>query len=397
MSQSLIASIGVSAHSEAQQAGREAVEHALTQLGSASPKLALAFGSSWFDQASLVQGMSAALGDVPLVGESTAGEILSSGPTSHSCVVVLLASDALACGIGSGEEVDRLPREAGQRAAYTALQGLQGMPRSGFLLFGDGLLTNYAEVVRGLQEVLGTSSLIVGGMAGDDLRFGQTYQYVGARALSRAVVGVLFGGSLKFGVGIEHGFIPISKPRRVTRATTNVIMELDRQPAACVYEEYFGADLVTRMRQESLTRQGIAYPLGIQGEAANQWLLRNVVSFGEDGSLLCTGEILQGSWVQLMIGSRELAIEAAEQAARQAVRALNRIAVVLIFDSAVRRKLLGPHQAAQEIARIRQAIGLQTPLVGCYTYGEQAPIGGTDTYEHAATQTGSVLAIALGS
>jgi hypothetical protein len=233
-------------------------------------------------------------------------------------------------------------------------------------------------------------------MAGDDLRFSQTYQYCGERVVSRSVVGALLGGAVKIGVGIEHGFTPISKPLRVTRAAANVIVELDRKPAASVYEEYFGPDLVRRMREEGLTRQGIAYPLGVHSDAADQWLLRNVVSFGEDDSLLCTGEVPQGSWLQLMIGSRELAMEAAQRAAQQAIRALNRVAIVLIFDSVVRRKLLGPRHAALEIARIRQAIGPSTPLAGCYTYGEQAPLGSAGTYEYAATQTGSVLAVALG-
>jgi hypothetical protein len=311
--------------------------------------------------------------------------------------VLLLGSDAIACSVGLGERVDENPREAGQQAAYSAIREFHGNSRIGFLLFGDGLVTSYASVVRGLQEVLGTSSLIVGGMAGDDLRFSQTYQYFRDRVVSRSVVGVLLGGALKMGVGIEHGFAPISKPRLITRAKANVLYQLDKQPAASVYEEYFGPELVHRMREGGVSRQVIVYPLGIQVESPNQWVLRNVVSCGEDGSLACSGEILEGSWLQLMIGSRELALEAAQKAARQAIRSLNRIACALVFDSVVRRSLLGPQQAALEIARIRETIGPATPLVGCYTYGEQAPLGSGMTYEHAAVQTGSVLVVAIGA
>jgi hypothetical protein len=337
------------------------------------------------------------LGDLPLAGESTAGEITPEGPVSHACVVLLIASETLACSIGIGEGVDRAPREAGQQAAYTAIREFHGSQRMGLLLFGDGLVTSYAEVVRGLQEVLGRSSLIMGGMAGDDFRFLQTYQYFHDQAVSRAVVGVLLGGAIKIGVGIEHGFAPISKPRRVTRANANVLVELDGVPAASVYEEYFGSAWVQRMRQEGLTRQGIAYPLGLQREPSDQWLLRSVVSFGEDGSLSCSGEILEGSWLQLMIGGRETVLEAAHRAAQQALRPLNQIACALVFDSVVRRKLLGPQHAAMEIARIREVIGPSCPLAGCYTYGEQAPFGDTLGYEQTATQTGSVLVVALGA
>jgi len=172
------------------------------------------------------------VGEVPLAGGSTAGEIVPQGPISYSCAVLLLASDALLCSVGVGEAADQRPREAGQKAAYAAAQAFPGTQRVGFLLFGDGLVTGYADVVRGLQETLGTSALIVGGMAGDDLRFSETYQYANGRVISRGLVGVLLGGSLAIGVGIEHGFAPISKPRRITRARANVLFELDRLPAA---------------------------------------------------------------------------------------------------------------------------------------------------------------------
>jgi hypothetical protein len=337
------------------------------------------------------------LGDVPIVGESTAGEIVPEGPVSHSCVVVLLGSPSIACSLGVGEAVDRSPREAGQQAAYAAAREFKGGTRAGLLLFGDGLLTCYADVVRGIREVLGTSFLVTGGMAGDDLRFDRTYQYCRDRVLSRSVVCALLGGSLKIGVGIEHGFAPISKPRRITRSHDNVLVQLDKQPAATVYEEYFGAELVKQLRVSGAARQTIVYPLGIQCGTDEQWLLRNVVSFGDDGSLACSGEITEGSWLQLMMSSRELAIEAAHRAAQQAARSLNRIGCVLVFDSAVRRRLLGPEHAAREIARIRDTIGPSTPVAGCYTYGEQAPFGTTATYEQTATQTGSVLVVALGT
>ena len=241
------------------------------------------------------------------------------------------------------------------------------------------------------------NSLIAGGMMADDLRFVRTFQYCHTQAVSRGVTGVLLGGGgLKIGIGIEHGFAPISKPRRITRARGNTLIELDRQPAASVYEEYFGEGALRKMQDGGLSRQAIAYPLGIQCEGADQWLLRNVVSCQEDGSLTCSGEILEGAWLQLMIGSRELALEGAYKAAQQAIRSLNQVACLLVFDSVARRKLLGEHYASQEIARIRQAVG-SVPFAGCYTYGEQAPVGTTSLRGRTAVQTESVLVIALGN
>jgi hypothetical protein len=397
MPESITAAIGWSHRTDADAAGKEAAESALSKLSSLGPRLAVVFGSSWLDQWRLLHGVCSALGDIPLVGGSTAGEITPRGPTSHSCVVVLVAANAPAWSIGMGEAVDRAPREAGQQAAYGAMRDFRGSARSGFLLIGDGLVESYTDVVRGIQEVLGTSSLIVGGMAGDDLRFTQTYQYFNDRVLSRAVVGALIGSPCKIGIGIEHGFAPISKPRHITAANGHTLLELDHRPAASVYEEYFGADLASRLRGHGMMRERIAYPLGIQCEAPDQWLLRGVMSFQEDGSLTCNGEILEGSWLQLMIGSSEMALEAASRAARRAIQSLNHVALVLVFDGVARRVFLGPHHAAMEIAAIRQIVGHTVPLAGGYLYGEQAPLEITSVYGKTAVQTGSVLVVALGT
>jgi hypothetical protein len=361
------------------------------------PQLALVFGSSWFDQTRLVRGVRSVLGSTALIGGSTAGEIVSEGPLTHSCAVLLISSVTLVWGVGVGEGIHADPRKAGQQAAFEAVKGLAESQRIGFLFFGDGLATSYADVVRGVQEVLGTSSLVVGGLAGDDLRFSRTYQYVNHHVVSDAVVGVVFGGLGKIGFGIQHGFAPIGKPRHITRAHANILVELDGHPAASVYEEYFGPELVQQMRHEGLTRQGSAYPLGIQCEAADQWLLRNVVSFQDDGSLACSGEILEGSWLQLMIGSREFALEAARRAAQDALKPLNHVAAVIVFDSVARRKLLGQQHAVAEVAALRQVVGPSTPLVGCYTYGEQAPLGTASVFGRTVVQTGSILVIALGT
>ena len=396
MPESLTAAVGWSEYPQAQLAGKEAAARALRHLAPKAPSLAIVFASSWYHQPSLLQGIRETLGPVPTVGESTAGEIVAEGPVSRSCAVLLLAADAPICSIGMAEGADVTPREAGQQAAFAATRDFLTSPRTGWVIFGDGLLTNSAEVVRGMQESLGTSALIVGGMAGDDLRFHQTYQYWNDRALSRAVVGVLFGGPVKIGVGLEHGFAPIGKPRRITRARANVLYELDRCPAASVYEEYLGTEVVQRMRRAELTPRGIAYPLGVQPAGSNRWLLRNVVALDEEGSLSCSGDVLEGSWLQLMLGNKELVLEAAVRAARSAVRSLSRVACVVVFDAAGRRRLLGSMYAAKEIAAIREVIGASIPLAGCYTYGEQAPFEETAP-ERTALHTDAVLVVALGT
>lgn len=394
----IAAGVGYSAQDDCASAGKEAAERALERLGSFQPKLAVLFASSRLDAHTLIKSIRSVLIDVPLIGGSTAGEIVADGPQNHGCAILLLAGDGLVCGVGAGEQADLSPREAGQQAAHSAAQQLKGQQRAGFLMIGDGLILGYAEIIRGIQESLGTGSLIVGAAAGDDLQFKSTTQYINERTLTKGVVGALFGGRIAFGVGLEHGFSPISKPHQITKAKANILYELDGLPAASVYEEYFGSEAMNRMRDERFSRASLAFPLGIQqGTAPMRWILRNVYSFRDDGSLLCNAELLENAPLQLMIGSRQLAIDAAYRAAKQAIQSLSRVACVIIFDSATRRSLLGNQYAAQECERMREAIGPNTPLIGCYTYGEHAAAGASVNAERITLQTGCVLAVALGT
>ena len=393
-----VAAVGWSADADAAAAGRAAARLALMPLDGRPPRCAIVFGSAWYNQPALLEGVRGVLGQIPLVGGSTAGEIVPDGPRTHSCAVLALASDEVSVSVGSGRHVGRDPRTAGHEAAYQSLQGFNGDSRKGFLLFGDGLAMRYVEVFRGLREVLGTSFLCAGGLMADELQFRHTSQYTPQGVVSDAVVGLLLGGECAIGVGLEHGFSPISKPRRITRSRANVLQELDGHPASSVYEEYFGADLMTSVKQTTLTRQLIAYPLGIrlQLDASTAPALRTIMAFGPDGSLVCTGEVPEGAWVQLMIGSKALALEAAAAAAQAAIRPLRRVRFALVFISAVRKRLLG-HAAPQEVAAIRRVLGQDVPFVGCYTYGEQASLHGSVGGGDPMIQTGSCLVIAVGS
>ena len=394
MSVTHLAAIGWSASPNAATAGQVAARLALTQLGRQRVQGAIVFASSWFEQSQLLAGVSHVLQTDRVIGGSTAGEITPEGPTSHSCVVLALAENGLALSVGSSIGIRHNPRLAGYSAAQQALQHFTGRTRCGFIMFGDGLSTGYAEVVHGIQEVLGTSSLVTGGLMGDDLRFTMTSQYAAGHVLTEGLAGLLLGGACTMGVGIGHGFAPIGKPLRVTRASGNELFELNDQPASRVYEDYFGP-LLQAIEHERLSRRLIAYPLGIQLDRTGEFLLRHILGFGDDGRVLCTGEIPEGAWAQVMIGSKELALEAAEQAARAAMQPIDSPCFVLVFDSALRKRLLGS-DAKQDIMRIRRVIGPMVPMVGCYTYGEQAPLGSPYPYGRSSIQSGSVLVIAVG-
>lgn len=398
MSDLITASIGWSVATHAYQAGREAAQQALEGLQVSAANLALLFASSWFDQAALLRGVREQLGAaVAVVGASTAGEITPEGPVRHGCVLVLLGSDRPRWLLGAATGVASNPRHAGQSAARAALQSNSIGERTSVFFMGDGLASGYANVQRGIHEALGTNVHITGMLAGDDLRWSKTYQYHHTKVLTDAVISVLFTDGLTLGVGCAHGYGPVSETRRITSAKANLVTQLNGAPARRLYDDYFGTDITDRIRAPGLDRPRAAYPVGISVEGTRAWLIRNVLAIRENGQLVCTEDVPEGGSLALMTTTRASIFDAARQAAQDALRGVERVACVLVFNSIGRRLILGPRGSAREFEVIRQVVGPRIPIAGCYSYGEIAPNSmGTGSTQLGA-QTNAMLVIALGT
>ena len=378
---SIKAGVGLSKNKNSSQAGYEAAKFALKQCGEDKPDFVIAFASPVFDQQEFVKGILEATGNAPLVGCTSAGEITNEGPSTKSAVVMTIKSDSLKFFTGLGKNVKAGAREAGRAVASEVKEKAEkaGHPLKAFLMFPDVLTGNGADAVRGVLDVLGEHFPVVGGAPGDDFLFKETFEYRDGEVASGAIGGIGISGNFVMGAGVRHGWIPIGIPMKVTKSEGAVLHELDGKPAISIYEEYFG-ERADELRKEPLAKMAITYPLGIKvPEYEDEYLIRDPITVDEKGAITCAAEIPQGSEVRLMIGSKEKAIEAAEFAARKLMKyfedANTKPKLILMFNCIAREKLFA-QKANDEIKAIMAIIGKDVPLLGFYTYGEQAPLGG---------------------
>lgn len=316
-------------------------------------------------------------------------------PLQRSVVLLLITSDTTQFVTGAAEGLSAAPYATGQTVATQCVQMAAHQRRQAFLMLSDGLTGANQELIRGVQSILGASFPIVGALTGDDLLFRHTSQYYRHRILHDSVVGLLITGQAHVGMRARHGWHPVGRPHRVTRADGNRLYELDGAPAARVYEEYLGSEEVRLMRGWLLSQATVAYPLGMSVEGEEELLLRNVVQLESDGSLVCAGDMWDGSTIRLMVGTREGAVEAARLAATQAREGMRHVDFALVFNSVARRQLFG-RQAPEELAVIQHALGAHTPMIGCYTYGEQAPLRSAQHLGHSYFQNETALVVAVG-
>lgn len=370
-------SVGISQGEDGSIVGTEAAQQALSNLGAEKVNLAIVFASVAYDQEDVLRSVRAVLGDILLVGSSTSGEITTQGPANrHSVAVMLISSDQIQFHAAVGEDIAADPVASGKKAA-DRVKEQAGDELKLFIMLPDVLVGNGADTVRGVLSSLGEHFPVVGGASGDDFKFEKTYQYLNEKVYSGAVVGLGLSGNVKFGVGVKHGWVPIGLPKKVTRSEGAVLHELDGKPAISVYEEHFGKENTEELRTTTLAKLAITYPLGMQAEGSDELLIRDPITVDEQGSITCAAEIPEGSEIRLMMGSRETAVEVAREAAQTAIDQLEgaQPKAVVIFNCIARQKLFGD-RAGEEIDAIQEPIGDTVPLIGFYTYGEQAPLGG---------------------
>lgn len=375
---SLTSSVGVGYGEDSFLAGASACQDAVGRLGAGvKPSVIIVFASSKYNQEEMLRGVRSVSGDTLLVGSSTAGEISTEGPVGKSSIVVMaLASSDVRFFAGVGTPVSKGPHDAGKSVA-DEVKRQAGDALKTFIMLPDVLNGNGAETVRGVLESLGEHFPVVGGASGDDFQFKKTYQYLNDKVHTDSVVGLGLTGDFKIGIGVKHGWIPVGAPMKVTKSEGGVLHEVNGMPAIKIYEDYFGVEEASVLKTETLAKLAITYPLGLKVEGNDEMLIRDPLTVDQNGSITCAAEIPEGSEVRLMIGSIEEAVKVSKIAAKGALEQLEGATpkAIIVFNCIARSKLFG-QRSGEEISAIQEVLGREVPLIGFYTYGEQAPMNG---------------------
>jgi methyl-accepting chemotaxis protein len=186
-----------------------------------------------------------------------------------------------------------------------------------------------------------------------------------------------------WGVGVDHGLRPTTKPMRVTASNRNVIHAIDGQPAFEVYKRHAKSRGIT-LDRENAGAYMIANELGVHFFSSLS-RARAPLSVSPDGSLTCAAPVPEGSFVSILDGDPASMIAAAKQAAQQAHERMGpgEVAGVLLFDCVCRGMILG-NEFDKEIAAVRSVFG-DVPIAGFLTYGEIAQSAGRLEGWHNAT------------
>lgn len=373
-------------HEDPYMAGRQTAFEILGQLegqrgqGSSSPDLVLAFVSSRHAPERVLEGFWSCLpATTRLMGCSSFAEIGDADAMTGSVT-------AMGIDLGGVDwSLFKMASATGSGIDAGRALGREILPFGASLLvvLSDGALVNSSGLVRGLREILGDGTAIMGGVASDQFEFARTFELHDREVLRGGVVALALRGPISFATVAKAGFQPVGVTRTCTRVEDDrLLLELDGVSALSIYKEFLGADVTLR------PLIGLEFPLAFNVGGSGDYMtsdgrtqfIRAVRHLDEErGGLVCGGDVVEGAKVRMTRATKGDLIDSATLACREARRAIRSPELGLFFNCAGRKLVLG----ARHQEEIRAAFGElppDMPKVGFYTFGEIAPVGGVSTF-----------------
>jgi hypothetical protein len=352
--------------SAARETGAAAIE-ILNQL--AGPQaFVIYFAGSTHDHVNLGRTLAAGLPGVPMIGCSTAGEVSTeTGFLSGGVVAMGFSPEAVGrVAVGACGPLASAADQAGavlQRLAESLGEDARTLDPTKFvgLVLPDGLSMKEEAVMDSLGDAA-PDLIVVGGSAGDDLKFQTTAISVDGAIIPNGAALALLEMKVPFVVSKSTHFRPTGRTFVTTKVdeATRTVYEFDGQPAQTAYAAAIG------MPPDELdTAAMAAHPIGLV--IGDDPYVRSLQRKGDNGSLVFYSNVLEGSIVSLMAPGDMLAVTNAELDDLEAE--LGTIAGMLAFTCILRwveADVCGTTKALYADVKRR---GI--PMVGFNTYGEQ--------------------------
>jgi hypothetical protein len=322
------------------------------------------FCSADYDLEVLAQEMARLFVGVDVVGCTTAGEIGPQGGSEHSLVGVSFGSSNFATASGGIDHLHEFDDDEAAALAQGLMQRLERVAAAtadntfGVLLI-DGLSVREEPLTRALQQALGHIPL-VGGSAGDGLRFATSYVYYDGAFHTDAAVLVLVSTSLPFEtMKIQH-FVPTDDRLVVTKADAErrIVTEIDGEPASQAYARLAGVDIdiLDPLRFA-------AQPMVVMIGGTNY--VRSIQKANPDGSLTFFCAIEEGVVLRAAIGVDLL--ESLNRGFAELHEKIGDPQLIIAFDCILRKLETVQCAINDRVSEVYQ----RNNVVGFNSYGEQ--------------------------
>ncbi len=239
------------------------------------------------------------------------------------------------------------------------------------LVFVDGFAKRIGSFIDSLFNIFGLEVNYIGGGAGSLSFIQQPCLFTNKGLIQDGAL--LARLQLKSGIGVSHGWQKIQGPFRVTESNRNTIETLDWTPAFDLYRSVVEKSANKRFTNDNFFDLAKAYPFGIAKLDAER-VVRDPLMVGDNGALVCVGEVPKGSFVDILNGDDDSLVEAAGMAGEISRAAYNgnRSHMTNLFIDCISRVLFLGSRFDEELSAVYRP---GVPLIGVCSLGEIANNG----------------------
>ncbi len=338
----------------------QAVGELSKQFGDGEPVLVLFFASSRYNIGDLAVAMRSTFSSAQTAGCTTSGELISGQMLKSSVVALAMDSSTI-----SKADVRLVGLDNIEDNVHRALDGFAegfGLPANAMrpdefvgMVFTDGLSGGEETVMEALGRRTNVS--FVGGSAGDDLDFKQTWVCGNGEAVSKASVLVLAKAAVPFEILKTQSFEKIGKtltPTKVDEATRTVV-EFDSKPAVDAYSEALGVP-VSDLGDHFMTN-----PVGLMVSETEPFVRSPQRIDGTSVVFYCA--VKPGMALEILKSQN---IVSDTQDALEEIRSRGPVSGIINFHCILRTLQLEKEGTTDDYGRVFA----QVPMVGFSTYGE---------------------------
>ncbi|NKJ01052.1 FIST N-terminal domain-containing protein [Novosphingobium sp. SG707] len=343
-----------------------AVDEVVRAIGGMALAGGLLFCSHRYDRDELAGELARRLGDFPLIGCTSAGELTQRGYDEDSLVFIGFPADGFAMSVLHFDDLDgfdvaegrRAVRELAAQAAASARRLGEQLHHAAIFLV-DGLSHREELVTMTVQDALG-ETVMVGGSSGDGMVFRETGVLVDGRFVKDAAVVAMLSSTRPLHAFCSHHYRPREERMVVTSADAQarVVHEINARPAAQEYARIAGL-----VGGEIDAAFFAANPPMVR--AGGEYHIRAVQSANPDGSLTFYCAIDNG--IVLRVGERVDRLAHLERLFSEVETRVGEIDHVIGFDCVLNRVDADNRQITREVSQLYAA----RHVVGFNTYGEQ--------------------------
>lgn len=281
---------------------KQAAEELLGRLSGPTPKLAVVFADSGYDQRALNAALRERLPkDTRLLGATTVLPIDKAGYHPGHVVLATLSGD-FEVGLGLGPGLTTDPAGAGARAVTHACQEL-GVRTSNIdprrhvgLVIDDGFKLKKEEYLVGMLDVTPTLTLVGGGACHSVFPNGAPEVYVDGEVATDAVAIAVFRVDGPWAALRHHAYLPTGDRVVITKIdeTAKCAIELDGKPAAQRYAELADVPL------DELESRGTMFTLSTALKVGREYFMRAPWRPLPDGSIMFANMLTENTELEVM-------------------------------------------------------------------------------------------------